>query len=101
MSSEHPRYRCNSCGNVTRFDVTTIRRTRAFHHYTLGGDLTIEDEELLAEVCEDVRCRWCDLGDRVEVVRPILGGASATVGPDCSDEPRRFPGLAQRAEEVS
>jgi hypothetical protein len=53
------RYRCAACGNVTRFDVTTTRRTRAFHHFTVGGDLTIEDEEVLSEVVEEVSCRWC------------------------------------------
>src|SRR5688500_19950281 len=44
------RYRCTACGNLTRFDVTTSRRTRAFHHFTVGGELTIEEEEVLAEV---------------------------------------------------
>ena len=33
------RYRCTACGNLTRFDVVSTRRTRAFHHYTVGGDL--------------------------------------------------------------
>ena len=62
------RYRCESCGNLTRFDVVTTRRTQAFHHYTLGGDLTIEDEKVLAEAVEDVRCRWCGDGGRVTTV---------------------------------
>ncbi len=53
------RYRCAACGNLTRFDVTITRRTRAFHHYSLGGDLTVEDEEVLAETVEEVACRWC------------------------------------------
>ena len=44
-----PRYRCAACGNLTRFDVVTTRRTRAFHHYTVGGELQVEDEELLDE----------------------------------------------------
>ncbi len=43
------RYRCTACGNLTRFEVTTTRRTRAFHHYTIGGELSIEDDEGLAE----------------------------------------------------
>ena len=34
-----PRYRCSTCGNLTRFDVTTSRRLRSFHHYTVGGEL--------------------------------------------------------------
>jgi hypothetical protein len=63
------RYRCAACGNLTRFDVVAIRRTRAFHHYTVGGELTIEDTELLDETIELVTCRWCSAsGDRIEQV---------------------------------
>ena len=62
------RYRCTACGNLTRFDVTTTRRTKAFHHFTVGGELTIEDEEVLSEAVEDVVCRWCGSGRSVEVV---------------------------------
>ena len=60
------RYRCSACGNLTRFDVTVARRTRAFHHYTVGGDLTVEDEEVLSEVVEEVSCRWCGTAKDVE-----------------------------------
>ena len=60
------RYRCTRCGNLTRFDVTSTRRTRAFHHYSVGGDLEVEDEEVLAEDVEAVECRWCGTGDGVE-----------------------------------
>ena len=62
------RYRCAACGNVTRFDVTATRRTRAFHHYTIGGDLTIEEEELLEEQVEAVSCRWCASSRAVEEI---------------------------------
>ena len=61
------RYRCNACGNLTRFTVTTTRRSQAYHHFTVGGDLTIEDEEVLDEQVEAVSCRWCGHGDQVEV----------------------------------
>ena len=60
------RYRCAACGNLTRFDVITTRRTRAFHHFSLGGDLTVEEEQLLSEVAEEVTCRWCGSGQSVE-----------------------------------
>jgi hypothetical protein len=63
---EPVRYRCGACGNITRFDVTTTRRTRAFHHYSVGGELSVEDEEVLAEAVEDVSCRWCGHGRAVE-----------------------------------
>ncbi|MET1000366.1 MAG: hypothetical protein ABWZ15_01025 [Acidimicrobiia bacterium] len=53
------RYRCSGCGNLTRFDVVVTRRTRAFHHYSIGGELAIEEEEVLDEDVEHVACRWC------------------------------------------
>jgi hypothetical protein len=62
------RYRCTACGNLTRFDITTTRRSRAFHHYTVGGELSIEDEEVLSEVVEDVTCRWCGTTTSVEAL---------------------------------
>lgn len=68
----NPRYRCAACGNLTRFDVVSVQRIRAFHHYTVGGDLDIEDEEVLDRHIEDVSCRWCGSGRAVEV----LGGGA-------------------------
>ena len=65
-----PRYRCAACGNLTRFDVTVTRRTRAFHHYTLGGDLAVEDEEVLSESVEEVSCRWCGSPRSVQRLDP-------------------------------
>lgn len=59
------RYRCEACGNLTRFDVTVTRRLRAFYHYSLGGELDVEDPEILDETVEDVACRWCGNGGRV------------------------------------
>jgi hypothetical protein len=60
------RYRCSACGNLTRFDVVTSRRTRAFHHYTVGGALQVEDETVLDESIDEVVCRWCGTGTSVE-----------------------------------
>jgi hypothetical protein len=54
-----PAYRCDACGNKTRFDVVETKRVKAYHHYSLGGDLTIEDEEVLDSDVERVVCRWC------------------------------------------
>lgn len=62
------RYRCNACGNLTRFDVLTDRRTKAFHHYSVGGDLSIEEEQVLSEAVVEVSCRWCGHGNAVEAV---------------------------------
>ena len=41
---------------------------RAFHHYTVGGDLTVEDAETLDERVDEVSCRWCGSGGAVEVL---------------------------------
>ncbi|HVB94479.1 MAG TPA: hypothetical protein VND67_09165 [Acidimicrobiales bacterium] len=62
------RYRCSGCGNLTRFNVVTNRRTRAFHHFSIGGDLSIEEVEILDESVEEVSCRWCGNGDAVVVL---------------------------------
>jgi hypothetical protein len=61
------RYRCGACGNLTRFDVVTTRRTSAFHHYSVGGELTVEEEKVLDERVDRVTCRWCGAsGDAIE-----------------------------------
>ena len=63
------RYRCRSCGNLTRFDVVRTVRTQSFHHFSVGGDLTVEDETVLDERVERVRCRWCGSeGDAIDEV---------------------------------
>ena len=60
-----PRYRCDACGNLTRFDVTVSQTTKSFHHYSVGGDLVVEEEEVLARTVDDVVCRWCGHGRSV------------------------------------
>ena len=65
------RYRCAGCGNLTRFDVTVTRKTKEFRHFTVGGELEIEDVEVITEDVESVACRWCGAADeRVEVIDP-------------------------------
>jgi hypothetical protein len=34
----------------------------------VGGDLSVEDEEVLDERVEDVACRWCGTGEHVEAI---------------------------------
>jgi hypothetical protein len=68
------RYRCDGCGNVTRFDVVATTRTRRYHHFDLGGEGRIEEEEVLAREVESVTCRWCGRSDAVRVeVAPAAG----------------------------
>ena len=71
------RYRCSACGNLTRFDVVATRRTRAYHHFSVGGELTVEDEEVLDERIDSVTCRWCGASDDA-----IERGAFAAPVPD-------------------
>ena len=66
------RLRCAACGNLTRFDVVSRRRTTAFWHYTVAGELTVEEERDLVVRPEEVCCRWCGSAGDVEVV-PVLG----------------------------
>lgn len=66
--STSPRYRCTSCGNLTRFDVVSSRRTRAYHHFTVGGQLSVEDETVIDESIESVECRWCGTAGQVQVL---------------------------------
>lgn len=61
------RFRCEACGNVTRFDVVSTQRTRRFHHFDLGGSDAVEEEEILARTIEQVTCRWCGREDAVRV----------------------------------
>jgi hypothetical protein len=82
------RYRCSSCGNLTRFDVVTSRRTRAFHHYTVGGELRVEDETVLAEHVEQVSCRWCGTGSGVERLDEAVPDAVAGDAAPVADQSR-------------
>jgi hypothetical protein len=62
------RFRCGACGNLTRFDVVENRRTRAYYHFTVGGRLTVEDEEVLSAERETVTCRWCGSSEAIEEI---------------------------------
>jgi hypothetical protein len=70
---------------LTRFDVTVSRRTRAFHHYTVGGELAVEEEHVLSETVDEVACRWCGHGRAVEVVAP--GEDESPAGGDQGEPP--------------
>ncbi len=62
-----PRYRCTTCGNLTRFNVTSTRHTQAFHHYDKGGELLEVTEVVdLSPPTEVAECRWCGPTGAVE-----------------------------------
>lgn len=60
--------RCTSCGNLTRFDVTITRRTKEFHHFTVGGELTVESTEVLSETDEVIECHWCGPSGVIDLI---------------------------------
>lgn len=66
LETDH-RFRCDACGNVTRFDVVTTATTRRFHHFDLGGDDQVEEEEILDRRIRSVTCRWCGGTDAIRV----------------------------------
>ncbi len=55
--------------------MVTDRRTRAFHHYSVGGELQVEEEQILSEDVVEVSCRWCGHGRQVEVLADTAAGA--------------------------
>ncbi len=56
-------YRCEHCGNKTRFDVFETVRRRRYAHFTLAGEPAPDDggpaEEVLERMVERVVCRYC------------------------------------------
>lgn len=71
------RWRCSQCGNLTRFDVVRTVRSEEFLHVDLAGEPAVEERTVLAETVEQVRCRWCNGVNTVEVVpRPDAAGDS-------------------------
>ena len=67
------RWRCGGCGNLTRFDVSRVRRTVEFWHFDLAGDHRIEESDVREEVVEKVTCRWCGRSDAIELADRVEG----------------------------
>jgi hypothetical protein len=53
---------------LTRFDVTETTSVRSFYHYTVGGELTIEEPTVISRSVDEVSCRWCGHGRAVEEI---------------------------------
>jgi hypothetical protein len=68
LPTEQTRWRCRACGNLTRFDVVRATRAREFIHVDLSGEQAVEERAVLADVVEQVTCRWCNGVDTVELV---------------------------------
>ncbi len=71
LPDEAMRWRCAGCGNLTRFDVTRSRRTTEYWHFDLAGNHRVEEAEVREESVEEVKCRWCDRTDAIELVSRV------------------------------
>jgi RNase P subunit RPR2 len=72
MASSDTRYRCAGCGNLTRFDVEARRHTKQFLHFSIAGEPSVEEEEVIAEDIVAVTCRWCGRADAIEEVARVI-----------------------------
>jgi hypothetical protein len=53
--------------------VTVRRRTKEFCHFTIGGEMSVDDVEVQEEEVEQVACRWCGAtGDQIEILAEPL-----------------------------
>lgn len=82
LPTSDTRWRCTQCGNLTRFDVVRSSRVREYVHLDLAGEPQVEEREVLAEAVEEVRCRWCQGVDTVELVPRPAGGSGAETPAD-------------------
>ncbi len=75
------RFRCDQCGNVTRFDVEATERTRRFLHFDLGGSSRVDEEEVLERRVASVTCRWCGRDDAIRVEPAPVADLDAPASP--------------------
>lgn len=64
------RYRCVTCGNMTRFEIVVTRRTKESHNITVNGVRETAEFEMISETVEEVLCSWCGRGDAVSELGP-------------------------------
>lgn len=73
LPSPSTRWRCQACGNLTRFTVVRSERAREFWHVDLAGEAKVEESEVDTSRIESVTCRWCDRSDTVQLVPRVEG----------------------------
>lgn len=59
------RYRCEGCGNLTRFDVDVSERSHRFWHVALSGIGSVEEATVTEQHIQSVTCRWCGSSERI------------------------------------
>lgn len=53
------RYRCATCGNMTRFEVVVTRRVEETQRVAVNGSAGSSTSGVVAESIDEVRCGWC------------------------------------------
>jgi len=56
---------------LTRFDVESRRHAREFIHFSIAGEPTIEETEIVEETIEKVTCRWCGSSEQIETIPAV------------------------------
>jgi hypothetical protein len=56
---------------LTRFDVESRRHTREFLHFSIAGEPTVEETEVIEERIEKVTCRWCGSSEQIETIPSV------------------------------
>ncbi len=72
------RFKCEGCGNLTRFDVVVAERVARYWHVSVSGAGTVEDTDVIEQTIESVTCRWCGSTDRITTEQTPVAGAAAT-----------------------
>ena len=67
------RYKCEGCGNLTRFDVAVSERVVRFWHVSVSGVGEVEQTTVGEQSIESVTCRWCGSTDQI-VTEPAPAG---------------------------
>lgn len=88
MPTRMTRWRCTQCGNLTRFDVLRSSRVREYVHLDLGGEPRVEETEVLSDMLEQVRCRWCGSVD-IELVPRLAAAQQPAADRPWPGEPAR------------
>ncbi|HEX5996549.1 MAG TPA: hypothetical protein VFY84_15520 [Jiangellales bacterium] len=53
---------------------------KEYLHFTLAGEPRVEESEVLTEVVERIRCRWCGSDQNIEIVQRVDADGTAADG---------------------
>lgn len=71
------RFRCDACGNLTRFDVDITERQVRYWHADLAGEGQVEQSDTVEQTVNGVSCRWCGTTEGIQVVKALVSPSEA------------------------